>query len=241
MAGIQETGASVNGWRERHGQVMAAFLKYLNGNGGYVLKGGTALSFCYRLDRFSEDIDLDGVERTLIETVDAFCRANGYEYRTAKDTDTVQRCMLDYGNKSKPLKIEASYRRREIDKAETTVINGILVYNIDTLCVLKAYAYSNRDKIRDLYDLAFICNNYFDLLSRQTAALLRTTLEYKGLEHYDYIVQNQPDALIDPDKLAEDFLQMYDRLGLLLNEDECRVLEADYSRDEDDDEDELEP
>jgi predicted nucleotidyltransferase component of viral defense system len=225
MVRLQETGAVVNDWRERHSQVMAAFLKYLNENGGgYVLKGGTALSFCYRLDRFSEDIDLDGVERTLIETVGTFCCVNGYEYRIAKDTETVQRCMVNYGNKSKPLKIESSRRRREIDATETTVINGILVYNIDTLCVLKTYAYSNRDKIRDLYDIAFICNNYFNLLSRQTATLLRTMLEYKGLEHYDYITQNQPDTLIDPDKLADDFLKMYDRLGLLLNETERTIM-----------------
>jgi predicted nucleotidyltransferase component of viral defense system len=227
MAGVQETGAAVNGWRERHGQVMAAFLKHLNTEGGgFVLKGGTALSFCYRLDRFSEDIDLDGVERTLIETVDAFCRANGYEYRTAKDTETVQRCLVNYGNEGKPLKIEASYRRREIDRTETAVIDNILVYGIEALCVLKVYAYSNRDKIRDLYDLAFICNNYFDRLSRQTVALLRTALDYKGLAYFDYLVKNQPDELIDADKLAEDFLKMYDRLGLLLDENERRILEA---------------
>jgi predicted nucleotidyltransferase component of viral defense system len=109
------------------------------------------------------------------------------------------------------------------------VINDILVYSLETLCVLKAYAYSNRDKIRDLYDLAFICNNHFDRLSRQTVALLRTTLDYKGLEHFDYIVKNQPDELIDADKLAEDFLKMYDRLGLLLDENERRILETDYS------------
>jgi predicted nucleotidyltransferase component of viral defense system len=230
MAGLQKTGAHMNDWRERHGRVMAAFLKYLNEkNRGYVLKGGTALAFCYRLDRFSEDIDLDGLERALVEIVDAFCRANGYTYRAAKDTDMVQRCMINYGSDGKPLKIEASYRRREIDETETTIINDVLVYNIDTLCVLKAYAYSNRDKIRDLYDLVFICNNYFDRLSRQTAALLRTTLDYKGLEHFDYIVKNQPDELIDADKLAGDFLKMYDRFGLLLDENERRILETDYT------------
>jgi predicted nucleotidyltransferase component of viral defense system len=230
MAGLQKTGAAVNGWREQHGKAMAAFLKYLNEKGGgYVLKGGTALAFCYRLDRFSEDVDLDGVERTLVDTMDAFCRDNGYQYCMAKDTGTVQRCMVNYGNDGRPLKIEASYRRREIDETETAVINGILVYNIETLCVLKAYAYSNRDKIRDLYDLAFICNNYFDRLSRQTVALLRSALDYRGLEHFDYIVKNQPDELIDTEKLAEDFLKMYDRFGLLLDEDERRILEAGYN------------
>jgi predicted nucleotidyltransferase component of viral defense system len=235
MAEFQKTGTPMNDWREQHGRVMAAFLRYLNEkNCGYVLKGGTALAFCYRLDRFSEDIDLDGLERVLVEIVEAFCRARSYAYRVAKDTDTVQRCMINYGNDGKPLKIEASYRRRAIDESETTVINSISVYNIDTLCVLKAYAYSNRDKIRDLYDLAFICNNYFDSLSRQTAALLRTTLEYKGLEYFDYIVKNQPDELIDTDKLAEDFLKMYDRFGLLLDENERRILRANYAHSEED-------
>jgi len=37
-------------------------------------------------------------------------------------------------------------------------------------------------------------------------------------------VRNQPDELINIDKLAADFLTMYDRLGLLLDENERELL-----------------
>ena len=45
-------------WREPHGKAIVLFMRYLNANTqDYVLKGGTALYLCYKLDRFSEDIN----------------------------------------------------------------------------------------------------------------------------------------------------------------------------------------
>jgi predicted nucleotidyltransferase component of viral defense system len=213
-------------WRKRHGEAIVSFMKHLNAKtDDFILKGGTALYLCYNLDRFSEDIDLDGRAKGLTALADAFCSENGYSYRVAKDTATVERCFIDYGNEGHPLKIEASYRRAEIPAEETEAINGIRVYNIESLCVMKTNAYAGRDKIRDLYDVTFICNNYFDRLSPQAAALLRSALEHKGIAQFDYVVRNQPDDLIDSDKLAADFLAMHDRLGLLLDENERELLE----------------
>lgn len=212
-------------WRKQHGQIIISFLKYLNEKtSDFILKGGTALYLCYNLDRFSEDIDLDGREKRLTSLVDEYCVKNGYSYRVAKDTATVERCFINYGNEGRPLKIEASYRRREIPENETEKINGIMVYGIEQLCAMKTGAYAGRDKIRDLYDLAFICNNYYDRLSVQTIALLRGAVEHKGIAQFDFVVRNQPDELIDNDRLAEDFLKMYDRLGLLFDEDERKLL-----------------
>lgn len=215
-------------WKKQHGEVVAAFMKYLNEKtDSFVLKGGTALYLCYCLDRFSEDIDLDGREKGLPALVKDFCADNGWIYRVAKATDTVERCMVNYGNAGKPLKIEASYRRREIPAEETEIINGIRVYGIEPLCAMKAAAYAGRDKIRDLYDLTFICNNYFERLSPQTTALLRSTVAHKGIAQFDYVVRNQPDDLVDANKLAGDFLEMFDRLGLMLDESEQELLGSD--------------
>jgi predicted nucleotidyltransferase component of viral defense system len=237
----------MNEWRIRHGEAITDFIAFLNrDNKDYVLKGGAALSTCYELDRFSEDVDLDGTERRLIEVIQAFCGYNGYDYRVAKDTNTVQRCMINYGNAERPLKVETSYRRLSIAADEITRVSGILVYKIEPLCVMKINAYTGRDRIRDLYDLAFICNRYFDELSPQTVALLRSAIEYKGLEQFDYMINTQSDELINPDKLAEDFLKMYDRLGLLVDKSEIRlpgnrenISDDEYEGDENDDE--LEP
>jgi len=235
----------VKDWRKQHGAAIVSFIKYLNTKtDDYILKGGTALYLCYHLDRFSEDIDLDGRMKGLTALVKGYCAEHSYSYRVAKDTATVERCFIDYGAEGRPLKIEASYRRLEIPKEETEKINGILVYDINQLCVMKTNAYAGRDKIRDLYDLTFIFNNYSDRLSPQTISLLRGAVEHKGIAQFDYVVRNQPDELIDSDKLADDFLKMYDRLGLLLDENERELLEngsGPVGNDDPEDDDEWEP
>ena len=85
---------------------------------------------------------------------------------------------------------------------------------------MKANAYISRDRLRDLYDITFICNNYWEQLSDTVKLLLRETIRHKGIEQFDYLIHNQADELIDSDKLAENFLEMYDRLGLLADDKE---------------------
>ena len=213
-------------WQVEHGKVIKSFLTFLNQkSNGFILKGGTSLLMCYGLDRFSEDIDLDGIQKNIEDIVRGFCNAYQYSYRVAKDTNTVKRYMINYGNVQKPLKVEVSYRKKEIKNSEIERINGINVYNINTLCMMKASAYTSRDKIRDLYDICFICNNYFDVLEPQTKAFLQNAVEYKGIEQFDYILSQQKDELIDEKKLAESFLQMFDKLNLLYDDGEKKIIE----------------
>jgi predicted nucleotidyltransferase len=216
----------MNDWHTRHFEVVSDFLHFLNNKTDtFVLKGGTALLVGYQLDRFSEDIDLDGTVSQLPELVDAFCKQNKYSYKIAINTPTVQRCFINYGIEGKPLKIEVSFRRREINVSETSVINGVRIYTIDSLCIMKSNAYTERDKIRDLYDLAFICNHYFDMLPLSVVSVVRDAVGHKGLEQFDYIVRTQADDLIDVSKLSEDFLNMVDKLGLLYTETERMHIE----------------
>jgi predicted nucleotidyltransferase component of viral defense system len=237
MAQLQTKGDSMNNWKKLHGETIVSFMQYLNTQtSDFILKGGTALYLCYNLNRFSEDIDLDGRTKGLVGLVDAYCAENGYSFRIAKSTATVERCFVNYGAVGRPLKIEASYRRTNIPTEETKIINGINVYNIEQLCIMKVGAYAGRDKIRDLYDVTFIYNHYADQLTPQAIALLRGAIEHKGIEQFDYVVQTQPDELIDNDQLASDFLKMYNDLGLLLEAEEQEFLENSYELD-----DELEP
>ena len=211
-------------WRKLHGKVISELLKDINeSTDNYVLKGGTALMMCYKLDRFSEDIDLDSTDHSSIKKiVDDFCRKINYSYRVAKNIDTVQRYMLNYGNERKPLKIEISYRNKNIDPLKYQKINGINVYKIDSICLMKASAYNGRDKIRDLYDLTYICHNYWEELSEVTREVAKTSVEFKGIEQFDYLINTQKDELIDNDKLASDFLELYDKLGLLIDKEELQ-------------------
>lgn len=207
-------------WTKNHRVVIDKFLKYLNGtNSNYILKGGTALLLCYNLDRFSEDIDLDSNGSSNIKRiVNDFCKENNFSYRIAKDTIYVNRFLIHYNDMNKPLKIEVSNRNRKVDENSYTSINNISVYNINKLCVMKAVAYNARDKIRDLYDITFICNNYWNELATETKEFVKMNLEYKGIEQFDYLINTQKDELIDKEKLSNDFVTLFDKFGLLFDD-----------------------
>lgn len=205
----------------KHRKIIESFLSFINASPSpYVLKGGTSLMECYGLDRFSEDVDMDcprapsnpdGFKRR----IERFCGSFGYSVRIAKNTDTVSRAFIRYDEALNPLKIEISYRRSCIDEESVTTVNGIRVYTISEIAIQKAGAYLARDKIRDLYDLAFIVNNFRDELSVGALSAVTNALEYKDLDQFDYLMRTQDDPLIDKGKLADDFLSAFDNLGLL--------------------------
>lgn len=211
-----------HGGHDLHRRVISQVLMALNADedGLFILKGGTALMQCYGLDRFSEDIDLDarfanvGRER-FFHAIDAVCTQHGYRWQKAKDTPVVQRAFIDYGQEGTPLKVELSRRAKQVDADQVTERNGITVYTISELCVLKSFAYVARDKIRDLFDLAFIAERYYDELDGPAQDALRRALEYKDLEQFDYLIRTQHDPLIDADMLADRFLKTMDKAGLL--------------------------
>ncbi|WP_454961711.1 nucleotidyl transferase AbiEii/AbiGii toxin family protein [Eggerthia catenaformis] len=124
-----------------------------------------------------------------------------------------------YSENNKPLKIETSFRRKHIASEETFRINGIRVYNINTLCIMKSAAYQMRDKIRDLFDLSFIINNYYNDLDKSTILNVQQALAYKGLEQFDYLAETQQDELINKDDLADSFMNALDKLDLLVDSD----------------------
>lgn len=199
-------------WQVKHRDVMKSFLNELNKQtNDLILKGGTALMFGYGLTRFSEDIDLDGTSRhnsKLKNVVEVFCNNNGYSYRIGKDTLTVERYFIHYGNVRKPLKIESSYR--EHDKSfKHSVINGIKIYDINSLANMKANAYLSRNKIRDMHDVSFILNTYNKYMSEQSKSVLSRAIISQGIENFDYIKNTQDDPLIDIDKLESIFLKAY--------------------------------
>lgn len=149
---------------------------------------------CYNLNRFSEDIDLDSLNPHKIGNfVKTFCDKNNYSYRVAKNTETVQRYMIHYGENDsflKPLKVEISFHKEKFPPAvEQTKINDINVYSINAMCQLKAEAYSNRDKIRDLYDLSFICEKYWDNLTDTSKSSVVQSVKGKGIEQFDYVTK----------------------------------------------------
>lgn len=210
--------------QNKHLVVINNFLDFLYTNQPhepFILKGGTSLLRCYNLDRFSEDIDLDckRASTAFFKLVELFCKKYNYEYRVAKDTDTTKRCFIHYPGEYHPLKIEASYRASEIDEKSYTNINKTIVYKIGELFMQKLNAYNSRDKLRDLYDVVFIYNNYKKDLDSSLLQMAKYSFSYKGLEQVEYLLASEQDPLIEPNTLINNFLHMYNDLGLLISTD----------------------
>ena len=203
--------------QQAHKGLIERFLLYINAQDTqYVLKGGTALMECYGLDRFSEDIDLDGRGGSIKKYVDHFAKREGISYTIKKDTDTVKRFMLHTGEDT--LKIEVSYRSRQIDPETVQTVNGIQVYVIDSLAMMKNNAYQKRYKIRDMYDLTFMLEHYYDQIEPGTRRAIADQLSDRGYERFDELVKDQSDALIPPDRIDEmtiNFLGAWEKLGLI--------------------------
>ncbi|MEG0360625.1 MAG: nucleotidyl transferase AbiEii/AbiGii toxin family protein [Longicatena sp.] len=202
--------------KQNHFEVMCRMLESLNySSHDFILKGGTALMVCYGLDRFSEDIDLDSTNKNIEKYVDDFCKANNYMYRKAKDTNTTKRFQIHHSENMKPLKVEILYRQKQIDETKTEILNGVCVYKINELFGMKMNAYNSRDKIRDLYDVVYIMKNFKERISLEKLDMFKDVLSYKGLEQFDYLIKTQKDELINNEKLASDFLDVFDKLDLL--------------------------
>jgi len=167
-----------------------------------VLKDRTALMMCYGLDRFSEDIDLDMLssDKTVMQNIlQKYCSKTGYTFRTAKQTNTADRYSFHYCDTQK-IKIEESHRK-VASKRNIKKFNGIQVYDIDTLCILQKGAYDNRLRFRDLYDLVFICNNYWNELSPVVKSGVLESLSRDVLERFDYLIRQEHYEYIDVKKL----------------------------------------
>lgn len=213
-------------WQAKQEKVMLSFLEELNRETNrFVLKGGMAIRACYGLDRFSDDIDLEGYQGTrLTSFVVMFCEKRGYAYRLAKNTPTVERFLIDYGEVGHPLKVEVSYREKATVNGSVTKKRGITVYTADHLAGLKAKAYAGRDRLRDLYELTFLCKHHFQELSEETKGVVAAAYKKKGLEQLDYLLRSEDDPSLDKEKLAADFLEVNDMLGLLYSKEEKETL-----------------
>ncbi len=205
-------------WRNEHGKIIQDFLEYLNKQSdNYILKGETALMTCYHLDRFSEDIDLDSDapnDEDIKRFIGDYCHTNEYDYSVSKETEITKCYAIYYKTKARPLNVSVSYQNKCIDKKTCTKINGINVYKINSLALMKAAAYAARDELCDIYDLTFIANHYWSNLNSTTKAAIKIYVSHKGLAQLNYILNSQQDTLVDSAKLYAGFLKMYDRLGL---------------------------
>ena len=178
----------------------------------FVLKGGTALSLYYGLNRYSEDIDLDCTTNNMnfINKLKRHKDFSNWNINIKKDTDTVFRAMIDYGATSHygsyPLKIEVSSRNKDLLRSKTLNfenINGVNVYCVDELIKMKGVAFSGRDKIRDFYDLGYLLQTYPDKFSKENLFGIREKIFYCGEDELNLLLKDESlqHKLISQDKI----------------------------------------
>lgn len=72
-------------WQAEHVKTMQSFLSFINlQSNKFILKGDAALSACFNLDRFTDDVCFDSTDNNFASFVDKYCKHNNYEYRKAK-------------------------------------------------------------------------------------------------------------------------------------------------------------
>lgn len=178
------------------------------------LKGGTALLLYYGLDRFSEDIDLDATKVNIKSIISRYCKTKGYSFNVTKDTSTVKRYMINYGD-DESLKVEVSYRGKNIIESNRVNIDGVNVYTLKELLFMKidTFLSPNRNKIRDLYDIAFIYHEAEIELTDDIIRELTRMFMHDMLDYIFYVVENHKDFIIpdtDSERILEDILYIYD-------------------------------
>ena len=178
--------------------IIKKVLRSLSDN--FVLKGGTALSLYYGLNRYSEDIDLDSKSNNM--DIAKMLKSNR-DFRDCnitikKNTDTVFRVMLDYCGQSHlgnyPLKIEVSNRNKiflQQGALTYTNIYGVNVYNISELIDMKIAAFNGRDKVRDLYDLNFLLNKYPENFDHKQLWQINERIAYCGADELNILLADE--------------------------------------------------
>lgn len=201
----------------------------------YTLKGGTALLLCYGLDRFSEDIDLDGVKKVQLDaSIRQGCKASGLPCKVTrtKDTDSVLRYMIHFDENSElphPLKIEASFRNSKLLAANSlsrTNINGIQVYSLDTLISMKIGAFQSRDAIRDFYDVCWFLREHQDRISQSQALQLYQSITEKGFDDLVELLKEEAfeDHILRESDIESLALQMMENLEKVIAGGNTRTM-----------------
>lgn len=180
-------------YQERRIKIIKNILPQLGEN--FILKGGTALTLFYNCPRFSEDIDLDSKTNNM-NFLNHLKIDQKWQVNIKKDTNTVFRAMIDYGDKKNggnyPLKIEVSSRNKNFigDKDyEYSKINGIYVYNLDVIAKMKVQAFLSRTKARDIFDIGYLLNLKEDIFDKRDLHMIYDEIGRKSLDELSAILK----------------------------------------------------
>lgn len=215
-------GANFTEHQTQHVEIMRKIARSFN-ESPMVLKGGTALLLAYGLDRYSEDLDFDSTKPiNPITRISQAVRATHFKIENIhlkKDTDSVKRWIIRYSSPVGQgyLKLEVSYRNKEIAPDTYHTVEGIQVYQRAELITQKLHAARNRSKVRDLFDLAFLAREYGNDFTPE--GILELTDMIKEPDHLEsrYAADHQDDSIlknVDLDELVLELAQSAEEIAL---------------------------
>ena len=208
-------------------EFIESILPYFGDN--FILKGGTALSLFYGLNRYSEDLDFDAKNNNMnfINRLRQHKDFKSWDIHIKKDTQMVFRASIDYKARSHlgdyPLKIEVSSRNKSFLQNGRLLYNkqdSVNVYDISELIKMKVVAFSGRDKIRDFYDLGFLLQKYPTKFSQEALFNIHEKISYSGIDELNMLLLSEVESnkLILRDNIndikyyAQDMLRIIENL-----------------------------
>lgn len=167
------------------------------------LKGGSALLFCYGLDRHSEDLDFDcpfklNLKSKIIQSL----KNSGIlveDFKTIKHTDITSRYKLYYKNDDDIERLKIEVKNNNIQATKAIKVNGINTYPIGDLFDMKMKAANletGRAKIRDLYDLGHILKNHKDMLTNNQIKIAEMLNKALKEDTSLFVVSHQKDKIL---------------------------------------------
>ena len=151
--------------QELHERLMWAVLERVQ-DLNVVLKGGTALAFTYGLNRHSTDLDFDSERPVeLRDRIASAAQALGVNLGRVerRDRPRRQRFRAPYprlpGDKDRFFKVNVRHAP-PLRAGDIEVIGGVRSYTVPVLFDQKLAATASRIEARDLFDLAFVMEEY---------------------------------------------------------------------------------
>ena len=149
-----------------HERLLREVLKRVRGM-DLVLKGGSALAFCYGVGRHSTDLDFDARRRVDFRGIIRRAgRSVGVEMNSVegKPRKKQERFLGNYVNpfKREPalLKVDVRWKTAPV-KRNIVIVSGIRTYKVEAIYDQKVAAVKSRKDAHDLFDLAFVMKGPF--------------------------------------------------------------------------------
>ncbi len=161
--------------------VLLDFLHELNKEtDAFVLKGTSALRFCYGLDRESTDLEFDSTKEDVLPYAEKYFQERKYPY------------VFDY---AKPLYRSGTDKStiyswiQNVSEKDVRLLNGIRVYSIERLASMKLAACTDLEGILDLYDFVYICKHYGDEIPHALITVWGDFMAYRGMSYLRFYIK----------------------------------------------------